>query len=107
MNLIEVSFDRTCDKSTALAKYAKKRLAQSIYPQHGLTMHVRCYIEHDQQIIKAQVKLPSRPKVVIETKSRDMYKTVGLMVPKVRRYIKHALSMMHRDKKYFDHRKAA
>ena len=107
MNLIEVSFDRTCDQSAFLAEYAKEKIAHTIYDQHGLRLYLRCCVEKDIKIIKALIKLPSRPEFLITAKSRDMYKTVGLLMPKLKKHIKHELSMMHRDKKYHDHRKAA
>ena len=94
MERILITFDRTCDRSTALARYAVRKVSRAVHSgKRDFRINIHCKVEKLLHIVEISVCIPNRPVLFIKSSSKDMYESVGLAIPKLLHRIKHSMGV--------------
>lgn len=95
---IEIHFDhRNVQDSKALVAYAHPKLEHACEHGRALKVSLVCRVQNsgNSHQIDGVVHMPKRHVVGVRASSRDMYKTVDLIVPKIEKVIRKHTEHLH------------
>ena len=79
-----ILFDKTCDRSTYLADYARTKFSRRVNKLGGRFVHVtlKCSVVKKLHTMQMFVRMPKTPEIIASVASENMYEAVDNLVPK-------------------------